>query len=174
MCVLGLRRHTVRLLPHNGAWAERFEEVKAQISSCTVVEAGRIHHVGSTAVPDLVAKPILDVDVALLPTEDIEEFVLRLEEVGYIDRGEGKDGIGRLLVLESEPDVRTVHVHVTPVEAGWWRQDVALRDALRADPELRSEYANLKSILARRFPNDRRSYRNAKSSFVEAVLKGLG
>ena len=172
--MLGLRRGTVRLDPHHPGWADRFSEVKAGLLEATGLPAERIEHVGSTAVPDLPAKPILDVDLGMREADDLEALVARLVEIGFIDRGTGEGGIGRLLVRESAPEVRTVHVHLIPHGSSWWRSDLAFRDALREHPRLRERYARLKADLTRRYPEDRKAYRNAKAPFIREALRNLG
>jgi GrpB-like predicted nucleotidyltransferase (UPF0157 family) len=172
--VLGLRRRTVRLSPHDPAWADRAREVIGEIATATGIPEDTIQHVGSTAVPGLLAKPILDIDLAIGRGNDVEGLVERLVHLGFIDRGDGEGGIGRLLVWETAPDIRTVHVHITPFDSPWWRHDLAFRDALRDDSVLRQRYAEVKADLARQFPEDRKSYREAKNSFIEATLQRLG
>ncbi len=169
--MLGLRRRTVRLRPHDPAWLDRAREVIGQIAEATGFPEHRIQHVGSTSVPDLPAKPILDIDLGIVTVDDIEDIVRRLVRAGFIDRGDGEGGIGRLLVWETAPDIRTIHVHITPFESDWWRQDLAFRDALRTDSVLRQRYADVKSDLAHRFPADRKSYREAKNGFIRDTLK---
>ncbi len=163
---LGLRRHTVELRPHDPAWGPEGRKVIDQISQTTGVPSGRIEHVGSTAVPDLVAKPILDIDVGTLADGEAEQIADRLVEIGYLDRGQKDGGIGRLLVWESAPNIRTIHVHVVPHDSESWRRDVAFRDALKSDADLRLRYGNLKSEIASLHPESRRSYRRAKNPFI--------
>jgi GrpB-like predicted nucleotidyltransferase (UPF0157 family) len=155
----------VHLAEHDPAWSDQFKRAAALIIAATDIAEERVQHVGSTSVPDLVAKPILDINVGILPSDDIEVVVARLVDLGYIDRGEGDGGIGRLLVWESAPDVRTTHLHLQPFDSKWWRGDLTFRNALRADPELRRRYGRLKSSLAHQFSDDRRAYRHAKNEF---------
>ncbi len=130
----------------------------------------RIHHIGSTAVPDLPAKPILDVALGAVETDDIDDLTAALVGIGYIDRGEGENGIGRLLVWESSPDVRTVHIHILREGSVWVKRHLTFRDALRKSRELRERYAGRKVELARRFPGDRKSYTAGKDAVVQAIL----
>ena len=69
-----------------------------------------VQHVGSTAVPELPAKPILDIAAALATIDSMPEIVRRLTRIGYLDRGDQGDAGGHVLVLESSPDIRTVHL----------------------------------------------------------------
>ncbi len=104
--MLGLRRHTVRLRPHDPAWADRAREVIGQIAEASGLPEHRIQHVGSTSVPGLPAKPILDIDLGIVTVDDID-IVRRLVHVGFIDRRDGEGGIGRLLVWERRVELST-------------------------------------------------------------------
>ncbi len=126
---------------------------------------------GSTAVPGLPAKPILDIAVAVQSRDTIPIVAIRLAEAGYVDRGDlGSDG-GHLLVKESEAEVRIVHLHIVEQADSQWRDYIAFRDALRRDSKLRQWYSSLKRRLAERFPDDRKSYTDAKNRFIQEVLK---
>lgn len=167
--MLGLRRGTVRLQPHDPEWLEAATEIRSQIGDASGLPPDRIQHIGSTAVPGLPAKPILDIDLGLLDSDDHKQIVLALVSNGFIDRGYKSEGIGHLLVRESKPEVRTVHVHVVRYNSPGWRRDLAFRDALRRHPSLRERYANLKIDLAERFPTDRTAYRRRKNAFFEIL-----
>ena len=105
--MLGLRRHTVRLRPHDPAWADRAREVIGQIAEATGLPEHRIQHVGSTSVPGLPAKPILEIDLGIVTVDDIGDIVRCLVRVGFIDRRDGEGGIGRLLVWEGRVELST-------------------------------------------------------------------
>ncbi len=136
----------------------------------TLGGAVAIEHVGSTSVPGLPAKPILDIALALAdaltaPTID------RLTAIGYIDCGDkGGDG-GHLLVKESSPGVRTVHLHVVAHGDDNWRAYMIFRDALRRCPPLRDAYAALKRHLAAQLPDDRPRYTASKHGFIQSVMR---
>jgi GrpB-like predicted nucleotidyltransferase (UPF0157 family) len=129
-----------------------------------------VQHVGSTAVPHLPAKPVLDLAAAVSALEVMPELIRRLTDLGYIYRGDGKDEGGHLFVWESEPDVRTIHLHVVTDGDPQWANYLRFRDRLRADPALRRRYAELKRRLHRRFPGDRKYYTDGKHHFIRAVL----
>lgn len=171
--MLGLKRQTVCLHPHDPDWIVRAAQEIQGITAATGLTGERVQHVGSTAVPGLPAKPILDIDIGLLANEDVEEVVSKLVDLGFIDRGRRDGGIGRLLVWEISPDVRTIHLHVIPFDSVWWKHDLAFRDALRDDHELRERYANLKTDLASRHGSNRAEYRHQKNPFIVAALERL-
>lgn len=171
--MLGLKRQTVRLHPHDPDWIARAVQEIKRITAATGLTRERVQHVGSTAVPGLPAKPILDIDIGLLAKEDVEEIVSKLVALGFIDRGRREGGIGRLLVWEISPDVRTIHIHVIPLDSVWWKRDLAFRDALRDGQELRERYADLKTELASRHGSNRAEYRHQKNPFIVAALERL-
>lgn len=167
--ILGLRRHTVRLVQHDPRWAEVYADVAAHISLWTSLAAERIAHVGSTAVQGIRAKPILDVAIRADSIEDADEIAARLAANGFIDRGVGEGSIGRLLLLEPEPEVRAVHVHI--VGEAHWKQYHDFLDGLRRDAKAMARYSEEKERLARAFAHDRAGYTAAKAAFVSAVLE---
>src|SRR5678815_3715102 len=107
--MIGLERHTVRLVEHDREWASLFAVEEARLRERIGDLVADIQHVGSTAVPGLVAKPILDIAVAVASREKIALVVGRLRDLGYIDRGDAGSEGGYLLVSESKPGVRTAH-----------------------------------------------------------------
>ena len=107
--MIGLKRNTVKVVDYDPDWA------MPALEGCRVVRNAcgellvEVQHVGSTAVPELPAKPILDIAAALATIDSMPEIVRRLTRIGYLDRGDQGDAGGHVLVLESSPDIRTVH-----------------------------------------------------------------
>jgi len=171
--VLGLRRGQVRVVEHDRRWSFVYALIALEISTVTGIRADRVQHVGSTSVEGLVAKPILDIALGVDDAESVDGVVRHLVEAGFIDRGVGEGSIGRLMVRESSPDVRIVHVHIVEYGTREWRDYVEFRDGLRNDSLVRDQYADVKRALARRFPEDRQSYRTAKNAFILKTLQVL-
>lgn len=168
---LGLQRHAVRLAESNHAgWVAAFDEVAPALWSALGDLAIAIEHVGSTSVPDLVAKPILDIQVGLAPPVDREPVISSVTDLGYIYRGEGAGSIGMLFVWEDQPEHRQIHVHAVEYDSEGWRHTLAVRDRLRADPTARERYAQLKRALAEKYPDDRASYTAGKDDFIAELL----
>lgn len=168
--MIGLRRHTVQVVDHDPAWASFAADVCRRIREAGGDLIVDIQHVGSTAVPDLPAKPILDLAAAVTTLDVIPELIERLAASGYIYRGDGADRGGHLFVWESEPGVRTIHLHIVTQDDIQWTNYIRFRDLLRRNPYLRAEYAELKHDLQARFPDDRESYTDAKRDFILGVL----
>lgn len=167
---LGLQHGTVRVVPHDPAWF-----VVARHACVAVAAAGAdllvdVQHIGSTAVPDLAAKPIVDLAAALVPTASIAPLVPRLAALGYAWRGERIDAGDHLFVLDAPPDVRLVHLHVVAADSRAWQQYLQVRDRLRADAPARARYEAVKVALARQYPDDREAYTRGKGDLVRALL----
>ena len=166
---LGLERGIVRLAPHHAEWATLFAREADRMRA--ILDARGLHlrfeHVGSTAVPGLAAKPIIDVLAGSSVEADRPRLIDALEAAGYVYRGE--QGIpGRDFFRLGDP--RRYHVHMTAIDSPTWIDHLLFRDVLRAEPAIAAEYSALKHELARRFPNDRPSYIEGKTEFVRRVL----
>ncbi|HEX5727239.1 MAG TPA: GrpB family protein [Longimicrobiaceae bacterium] len=166
---LGLESGTVRLAPYDPAWPGLFAAEAARLAP--VLEAHglslRLEHVGSTSVPGLAAKPVLDILAGRPPGEGPERHIAALVAAGYDHRGE--QGIpGREFFRRGTP--RSYHVHMVEVGSPQWRRHLAFRDHLRAHPEDAAAYSALKAALAARFPRDRETYTESKAPFITEIL----
>jgi len=168
---LGLDYGTVRLTPARSEWAAIAERLAAAIRAALGERALEIEHVGSAAVPGLLAKPILDIAVGVgaeAPTDAVKE---RLEGLGYEFRGNAGDSGGLVFVLSDRPRHRVAHVHVVEHGGPPWHRYLAFRDLLREHEPARAVYERTKGELAERFPNDRKSYTSAKEEIVRSLLE---
>jgi GrpB-like predicted nucleotidyltransferase (UPF0157 family) len=167
--VLGLAYGKVRLVDGDPGWPGAFERLSDALRLALGSRVSQIEHVGSTAVPGLTSKPILDVAIGLTVTTDPTQVIMILEPLGWIYRGDKGDA-GLLLVLEDRPAHRVAHAHVVRYRDTRWRQYLAFRERLRRDPVARDAYAELKLHLAQRFADDRRAYTAAKDDFITELL----
>jgi GrpB-like predicted nucleotidyltransferase (UPF0157 family) len=167
---LGLAYGQVRLVDSDSAWPRAFERLAAELRTALGELAVAVEHVGSTAVPGLVAKPILDLVVGLAPATDSDRVILAIERLGYQFRGDKGDTGGLLFVLENRPAHRIAHVHVVPHGGERWRQYLVFRDRLRIDPDARAAYADVKRSLGEQFAGDRQAYTAGKEAFVAGLL----
>ena len=127
-------------------------------------------HVGSTAVPGLEAKPILDIVAAVEDRVPIDDVVSRLCADGaYTYEGDRRDD-GGLLFVRGESGFRTVHLHVVGQSSQAWNSYLRFHALLLGDPEARARYQSVNRELARAFPQDRRGYTAAKSAVVQELL----
>jgi GrpB-like predicted nucleotidyltransferase (UPF0157 family) len=148
-------------------WADLFTLEAARLRAALGPLALAIEHYGSTSVPGLRAKPILDILVGGKQATDPALYVAALAPLGY--EYAPWAGVPEHLVFGLGVD-RTHLVHVVLFEGPAWRQGLRFRDALRADPSLRAEYGALKERLARERPTDRARYTEEKARFVGRVI----
>lgn len=128
-------------------------------------------HVGSTAVPDLIAKPIIDLMAAVQNFEAIRDIEAELsaEDWHFVPASLDQRPWRRFFVKVKD-DRRVAHLQLMQRKDPHWQAQLAFRDALRADPELRGRYARLKQQLCVTHGDDRESYSHAKSAFVQRAL----
>ena len=164
---IGLPKGTVELRAYSPSWPRLFSEERTRIRGAVGNRTLAIEHVGSTSVPGLAAKPIIDIAIAVVSFERSAELVEPLAAIGYDHYGEF--GIpGRRFFVQGEP--RTHHLHVVEIDSDEWRNHRYFRDTLRADVEARTAYESLKRELAARFASDREAYTAAKSGFIRGIL----
>ena len=168
MLIGGPERRYIELVEHDPAWAARFELERARIHSALGDRAVRIDHVGSTAVPGLAAKPIVDIDVSVADPADEDAFLPDLLAAGYVLRVREP---GHLMVRTPELDV---HVHVCASGGDWEVRHLVFRDWLRAHPDDRRRYEDVKRSLAGREWADMNDYADAKSDVIAAIMRRAG
>jgi GrpB-like predicted nucleotidyltransferase (UPF0157 family) len=153
---------------HNPTWAGSFEEeadlIRALIGPWIT---GGVHHVGSTAVPDLVAKPVIDIAVGVESLEESRPCIDLLGEIQYLHSPYRADVMHWF--CKPDPARRTHHLHLIPTGSPRLNDELFFRDYLRGHPDLAAEYGALKWRLAAEHAEDREAYTRAKADFVEAV-----
>jgi GrpB-like predicted nucleotidyltransferase (UPF0157 family) len=167
---LGLESKTVRLVPYDAAWPGLFVAERQRLDAILRQEGITlaIEHTGSTSVPGLAAKPILDILAGASDPASLARAIDTLQRADYIYRGE--QGIpGRHFFRRGNP--RQYHVHLTLTGSDFWHDHLLFRNHLRANPEVAAEYVALKYELARRYPFDRESYIEGKTEFVHRILR---
>jgi GrpB-like predicted nucleotidyltransferase (UPF0157 family) len=167
---LGLQHGTVRLVPAEDAWASIARALATDISRVLDDHAVVVEHIGSTAIPGLLAKPIIDLAVALRPEAVVEEIAEPLSGLGWIYRGDaGEDG-GWVFVMDDAPWHRVAHAHGVAFGSPQWVRYLQLRDLLRESAAARQAYAEAKQSLAARFPDGRSEYTAGKGPTVQRLL----
>jgi len=166
---LGLESGTVRVAAYDSTWPSLFAAESERLRQCFAAAEIPliIEHTGSTAVPGLAAKPILDILAGYPKGASVQAYIEVLTGAGYVHRGE-QEIPGREFFRRGNP--RAYHLHLTAIDSPFWRNHLTCRDRLRADTTLRDAYAVLKRDLAGQFSRDREAYIAGKESFVRKVL----
>jgi GrpB-like predicted nucleotidyltransferase (UPF0157 family) len=165
----------IAICDYDAAWPERFADQQRALTELLAPWlAGPVEHVGSTAVPGLPAKPIIDMLAPVHSLPDARAAVPVLAHGGWMFWPEDPAGAYRMWFLRPAPAKRTHQLQVIERDDPHAVALLAFRDTLRADSHLRQEYAELKEELARRHAGNRNAYTNAKGDFVTRVLKHAG
>jgi GrpB-like predicted nucleotidyltransferase (UPF0157 family) len=165
--VTGLRRGTVRLRYGYSTWRSQFRAT-AEIMRAVLSRLESVAHVGSTSVPRLLAKPI--VDIAIGTSEERIELVASLiASIGYRDHGSRPEAGGRILDFLCGGLV-TQHVHVVSYDGEQWQRYLLHRRHLQGSHAARLRYQSLKLSLSKLYPNNRRAYTRGKRGFLDALV----
>jgi GrpB-like predicted nucleotidyltransferase (UPF0157 family) len=160
----------IELVPYDDAWPRLFEAIAVEIMDACGDYLESIHHIGSTSVPGLPAKPIIDVMPGLRSHDDGLAIVERMERLGYTYRGDFGIARRHYFTMKGGPGLDR-HIHCYAVGEGQWDWHLAFRDHLRANPDDRDRYYALKVELAARYPYDVESYAIAKGDFIRGILR---
>ncbi|NCI49480.1 GrpB family protein [Sediminibacterium roseum] len=168
--------------PYNPGWKTEFKSISGVISMKLTGINIDIEHVGSTAVPGLCAKPILDIDIIVLHVSQLSEIEQRLITLGYYPKGEqgvkGRFSFGRVddhvPFADRSKKFQAHHLYVCMADSLALKNHITFRDALRKDPGLVKKYAGLKKELTEDKEMTRETYSVQKTGFIISVLKTCG
>ena len=161
------RGDPVEVVPYDPSWPERYERWRQHLVEALGETAVRIDHVGSTAVPGLAAKPVIDIQVGVADVEDETVYVPAIGSLGVPLRFREP---GHRYFRPPAGRPRDVQIHVCCAGGAWEREHLRFRDLLRSDPELAGRYGRLKLELCARFRDDRLAYTDAKTVFILDAL----
>jgi GrpB-like predicted nucleotidyltransferase (UPF0157 family) len=161
------------VLPYDPDWPRRFEAERALLEDVLApwLEGG-IHHIGSTAIPGISAKPIVDMMAGVRDLDEARTAYEPLGEVGYVDAPH-RPAVAHHFAKPSQERAE-FGLHLTEPGTNLWQERLAFRDALRVDPRLAVEYETLKMRLAREHDADAAAYTAGKRAFVSRVLARAG
>ncbi|MFC9444892.1 GrpB family protein [Bacillus cereus] len=155
------------VVPHENHWSEKFQ-MEAERLKTAMPETVKIHHIGSTSVPGLAAKPIIDMIMEVESIERVDRWNERFIELGYIVKGE--NGIsGRRFFIHGTEEKRSYHLHVFEKGNPEIVRHLAFRDYMMAHCEEAEAYATLKKELAEKYTFDGTLYTEGKNEFVRSV-----
>ena len=151
---LGLKRGTVQLEPHDKQWDEAAIQTIKNLKSILGDDAVDIQHIGSTAIPAIKAKPIIDIAVGVTDFEKIMSYNEQLQKDGIFYRG-------------SDVDIRTHHIHVVKWNGTEWRNYIHFRDCLNANENMALQYQRVKEELESKYADNRGLYTKGKKDIID-------
>lgn len=154
---------------YDSNWVARFESIQKSIAEIFKDKALQIEHVGSTSIPGMKAKPLIDVLIAVKSINDLTNEVLGMTTLGY-EYGENYIAPHTLLFFKTgSDDEKLENIHVCEVDSPKVRQFLTMRDFLRTFPEKAKQYSDLKELNFQKYPDDYPAYRAAKAQFLEQL-----
>lgn len=171
-CDIGLRRGEVVLSPHSKSWATIYSLESSRILEVVggYLPKLKLHHIGSTAIKDIVAKPVIDILGGIDDIKFIDQYEQIFKNLGYEYKGEyGIPGRRYMTLYSLDKEVAYVHMHVFEDKSVEFQKHLMFRDILNQDEELRFEYQFLKQMLVgQKIP--RSEYSDAKSDMINKIL----
>jgi GrpB-like predicted nucleotidyltransferase (UPF0157 family) len=153
---------------YDPAWPDTFSKLAAAVKAALGSLLVTVEHIGSTAVPGLAAKPVIDLDVVLASPADLSEAVRLLATIGYLH--EGDLGVAGREAFRSPAGEPPHHLYLLTAGAKELGRHIAFRNALRASEDLRNKYAALKRSLAQAYKEDRDAYTKGKTNFITSIV----
>jgi GrpB-like predicted nucleotidyltransferase (UPF0157 family) len=168
---VGLKRGTVQLVPYNPEWPELFEQEKQLLQETLGSHIINIEHVGSTAVPGLSAKPIIDIIASVGSFSNLDDISRKLQALGYEYMPE-RMFADRKFFPKGPRHNRTHHLNIVLKDsASQWQDILLFRNYLRGNSGARESYQLLKQTLGQQYANDRQAYTTAKAGFIQDILQ---
>lgn len=166
--MIGLRRGTVKLVRHQSSWHKLFIREARRLQ--TVPDVVEVQHIGSTAIPGLRAKPIIDILVGVRSIHGFRKQLHRVTVLGYTKKAKITFPNRRFFFTKGPETRRTIHLHIQRYNGAKWKQAVFFRDWLIAHPRARADYEELKLRLAHRHGQDRATYTKGKKLYIQSIL----
>ncbi len=160
----------IEIVEYNPEWAKKFEEIKSVFFKSFGDKIAAIEHIGSTSVPGLGAKPIIDVLLGVINLKDADAIIPGMINLGfeYISKYEDVMPYRRYFVKKiNENDI--YHIHTVETNSEFWKRHLLFRDYLRQNPDVMDEYYDLKIELSNREWNDSNDYADAKTEFIRNI-----
>jgi GrpB-like predicted nucleotidyltransferase (UPF0157 family) len=167
---IGLKRGAVELFPYNNAWLKLFEVEKQRLLIALNGIISEIEHIGSTAIPSLAAKPLIDIIAAIDSLSDYRNAIKPLQALDYEFMPE-RVFVDRVFFPKGPRENRTFHLSLVEKNSKQWVDSLLFRDYLRSHVDGREKYQLLKEKLAQHYANDRELYTKGKEEFISLTLE---
>lgn len=168
--MIGLKRGTVKIVQYDPRWKELFETEQKRLRKLLSKEFVDIQHIGSTAVPGLSAKPVIDIAVGVMSMGNAKKYIHEIEKIGYVWRSKFGRIDRHIVFAKGNGVTNTNYLHLVKYRGKIWEDRIAFRDYLIQHATARKQYEKLKYKLAAKFSDDRESYTGQKEMFVKEIL----
>lgn len=170
--MIGLKQGVVELCEHEVGWEEQAKETIKTLKKIFGHTANDVQHVGSTSIPHIKAKPIIDIAIAVHDFDDVKALFPKLEIAGFIHRPENDTPWQIFFLCNGQTtDTTTHHIHVVKSNSKEWQDYLNFRNYLNSHPSKAKDYENIKLQLMNQYKHDRLGYTNGKAEFIQDVLR---
>ncbi len=165
-------RRPVKIVDYDYQWPSLYEQERRRILEVIGHIVARVEHIGSTAVPNLGAKPIIDIMVAVNHLSDADKCIGPLKSIGYDYVPEFEESMPerRYFNKGKRPKEQHYHLHMVELAGDFWKRHILFRDHLQTHPDTAKQYYELKKRLALEYGSDREGYTEAKTYFIESIV----
>ncbi|MFA6322002.1 MAG: GrpB family protein [Candidatus Buchananbacteria bacterium] len=171
--MIGLKRGTVKLVPPQKKWSKSFMVEKKKIEAMPLKQKINVEHIGSTAINNMPAKPIIDLAVGTKKFKDGYRLIKSLETLGYKYRPKASKKNSRLFFRKGSDSRVTHHLHVIKYQGRVWQDLISFRDYLNKSKSTAKSYLKLKKNLSHKFFNNRKKYLAGKNKFIKSIVKKI-
>ncbi len=168
--MIGLNKNLVTVYPYDPSWAEEYQKEEKILREILKGVDVRIEHVGSTSIPGLSAKPIIDIAIGTKSKEQLYEVAKCLEKAGY-DMLDSFDEKGEVLARKGTPECRTHYIHIQLLGGEYWNEFIYFKKYLLDHPECVEAYQKLKEELSVKYADERKKYTASKNEFITDILQ---
>lgn len=168
--IIGQHKRDLSIVPYRSGWVELFDREANLLRVALGSKALCIEHCGSTSIPGMAAKPIIDIMVAVFSLPQAAGLIPMVESLGYIYRPDDTIPERIFFAKESAPEVRTHHLNLVQQDSGFWVNQLAFRDYLQAHDQMAAAYVDLKVRLAEKAARTGEIDREGKTAFIAGVL----
>ncbi len=168
--MLGLNNNLVTVYPYDETWPQEYEKEKETLKTILKDFDFKIEHVGSTSIPGLSAKPIIDIAIGVDRTETMLEMEKVLADAGY-DMLNSIETKGEILARKGTPENRTHYIHIQILGSEYWNEFIYFKQYMLDHPDDVKAYEKLKTELSVKFADERKKYTAAKNDFISSILE---
>lgn len=168
--MIGLNKSLVTVYPYDETWPMEYKKEEKILEGHLTGLDIRIEHVGSTSIPGLSAKPIIDIAIGAKSEEDLFEVAKRLENAGY-DMLNSYEEKGEILARKGAPECRTHYIHIQLLGSEYWNEFMYFKRYMLDHPESVKEYQKLKEELSVKYVDERKKYTASKNEFISNILE---
>ncbi|MEH1825871.1 MAG: GrpB family protein [Nostoc sp.] len=159
----------IEVVPHDSTWRSKFDHESKRVALILGENLVAIHHIGSTAIPHIYAKPIIDLLVEVENIAKLDDCSLGMEALDYEVMGEFGIPGRRFFRKNNIIGTRTHHIHIFTAKSSEVKRHLAFRDYMNAHPKDAQKYSELKRELAKQYPNDIIGYMDGKDEFIKEI-----